>query len=106
VPIYEYECNKCGDSFELIQGFSDKALKKCRKCGGRLHKLISECSFQLKGTGWYVTDYGKSGKSKSATATASTDKKDADTKKEKSKSASKTDSSSSSSSSSSADKKT
>jgi putative FmdB family regulatory protein len=58
VPIYEYRCDKCGDQFEHLQGFSDKPLKKCKKCGGRLRKLVSECSFHLKGSGWYVTDYG------------------------------------------------
>jgi putative FmdB family regulatory protein len=58
VPIYEYSCDKCGDQFEHLQGFSDKPLRKCRKCGGRLKKLVSECSFHLKGSGWYVTDYG------------------------------------------------
>ncbi len=61
MPIYEYQCKKCGDEFDAIQGFSDKPLKKCKKCGGSLHKLISECSFHLKGTGWYVTDYAKPG---------------------------------------------
>jgi putative FmdB family regulatory protein len=58
VPIYEYGCDKCGDQFEHLQGFSDKPLRKCKKCGGRLKKLVSECSFHLKGSGWYVTDYG------------------------------------------------
>lgn len=58
MPIYEYRCDKCGDQFEHLQSFSDKPLKKCKKCGGRLRKLVSECSFQLKGSGWYVTDYG------------------------------------------------
>ena len=58
MPIYEYCCDKCGDQFEHLQGFSDKPLKKCKKCGGRLRKLVSECSFHLKGSGWYVTDYG------------------------------------------------
>jgi len=58
VPIYEYYCEKCGDQFEHLQSFSDKPLKKCKKCGGRLRKLVSECSFHLKGSGWYVTDYG------------------------------------------------
>ncbi|RME27289.1 MAG: zinc ribbon domain-containing protein [Deltaproteobacteria bacterium] len=57
MPIYEYECRKCGDQFDVIQSFSDKPLRKCRKCGGRLTKLVSECSFHLKGSGWYVTDY-------------------------------------------------
>ncbi len=58
MPIYEYCCEKCGDQFEHLQDFSDKPLKKCKKCGGRLRKLVSECSFHLKGSGWYVTDYG------------------------------------------------
>ena len=58
MPIYEYRCDKCGDQFEHLQSFSDKPLKKCKKCGGYLRKLVSECSFQLKGSGWYVTDYG------------------------------------------------
>jgi putative FmdB family regulatory protein len=62
LPIYEYQCTKCQDEFDVIQGFSDKPLKKCKKCGGKLRKLISECSFHLKGTGWYVTDYGKKDK--------------------------------------------
>ena len=58
MPIYEYCCASCGDQFEHIQGFSDKPPRKCKKCGGRLKKLVSECSFHLKGSGWYVTDYG------------------------------------------------
>ncbi len=63
MPIYEYQCTKCGDEFDAIQSFSDRPLRKCKKCGGKLEKLISECNFQLKGTGWYVTDYGKKDKS-------------------------------------------
>lgn len=58
MPIYEYRCQNCGDQFEHLQAFSDKSLRKCKKCGGRLRKLVSECSFRLKGSGWYVTDYG------------------------------------------------
>ncbi len=62
MPIYEYECSKCGQIEEAIQSFSDKPLKKCRHCKGKLHKLISQSSFHLKGSGWYVTDYaGKRG---------------------------------------------
>ncbi len=60
MPIYEYVCIKCGDEFEQLQRFSEKPLEKCKKCGGKLHKLISTSSFQLKGTGWYVTDYARS----------------------------------------------
>ena len=61
MPIYEYRCEKCGSHFEVIQKFSDKPLKFCSNCKGRLTKLISQTSFQLKGSGWYVTDYAKSG---------------------------------------------
>ncbi len=57
MPIYEYECTKCGQEFEVIQGFSDKPLKKCEACGGKVRKLVSQSSFHLKGSGWYVTDY-------------------------------------------------
>ena len=65
MPIYEYQCEKCGSHFEVIQKFSDKPLKFCSNCKGRLTKLISQTSFQLKGSGWYVTDYAKSGKTSS-----------------------------------------
>ncbi len=59
MPIYEYECSKCGNTIEVIQKFSDKPLKKHKGCGGALTKLISASGFQFKGTGWYVTDYGR-----------------------------------------------
>ena len=59
MPIYEYECTKCGNIEEVIQKFSDKPLKKCLSCAGKLHKLVSQSTFHLKGTGWYVTDYAK-----------------------------------------------
>ena len=58
MPIYEYQCEKCGRVLEAYQKFSEPALKTCKNCSGRLHKLISQSSFHLKGTGWYVTDYG------------------------------------------------
>jgi putative FmdB family regulatory protein len=59
MPIYEYECAKCGKRIEVIQKMSDKPLKKHEDCGGALHKLISAAGFQFKGTGWYVTDYAR-----------------------------------------------
>ena len=59
MPIYEYECTKCGKTFEIFQKIADEPLTECRVCGGPLTKLISQCSFHLKGTGWYVTDYKK-----------------------------------------------
>ena len=62
MPIYEYECTKCGKIEEAWQKFSDKPLKTCKHCSGKLHKLVSQSSFHLKGTGWYVTDYANKSK--------------------------------------------
>jgi putative FmdB family regulatory protein len=62
MPLYEYECIDCGQVEEAFQKFSDKPLTTCKNCSGKLHKLISQGSFHLKGSGWYVTDYA--GKSK------------------------------------------
>ena len=64
MPIYEYECPKCGRIEEVLQKISDKPLTQCKHCSGKLHKLVSQSTFHLKGTGWYVTDYA--GKSKGA----------------------------------------
>ena len=62
MPIYEYECTKCGHQKEALQKFSDPSLTECELCHGKLKKLISHSTFHLKGTGWYVTDYAsKSG---------------------------------------------
>jgi putative FmdB family regulatory protein len=70
MPIYEYECTKCGKMTEAIQRFSDPPLTQCSKCDGELHKLISMSTFHLKGSGWYVTDYaGKNQSTSSAKAT-------------------------------------
>lgn len=60
MPIYEYECARCGSVEEVFQKYSDKPLTKCKKCSGKLHKLISQNSFHLKGSGWYATDYASS----------------------------------------------
>ena len=62
MPLYEYQCPKCG-RFELIRKFSDEALTKCPTCGSDIQKLLSAPAIQFKGTGWYITDYAKSGKS-------------------------------------------
>lgn len=61
MPIYEYACTKCGHQLEVMQKISDKPLTRCPNCRGKLEKLFSQTSFQLKGSGWYVTDYNKSG---------------------------------------------
>jgi putative FmdB family regulatory protein len=57
MPIYEYSCQKCGVRVEVMQKITDKPLKRCKSCGGKLEKEWSTSSFQLKGSGWYVTDY-------------------------------------------------
>jgi putative FmdB family regulatory protein len=61
MPLYEYECEAAGHRFEVIQKFSDAPIDKCRVCGSPVHKLQSAPAFHLKGTGWYATDYAKSG---------------------------------------------
>jgi len=63
MPLYEYQCDACGHRFEVIQKFSDPPIAVCPSCGGAVHKLQSAPAFQFKGTGWYVTDYAKSGSS-------------------------------------------
>ena len=59
MPIYEYQCSDCGKCFERMQKITEEPLSSCPFCSGTVKKLVSNCSFQLKGTGWYVTDYGK-----------------------------------------------
>jgi len=63
MPIYEYECTKCGNIEEALQKFSDKPLTRCAHCQGKLTKLVSQSSFHLKGSGWYATDYANKSKS-------------------------------------------
>ena len=60
MPLYEYQCEACGQRFEKIQKFSDPPLEVCAKCGqGPIHKLLSSPAIQFKGSGWYITDYAK-----------------------------------------------
>ena len=61
MPLYEYECLKCGHRFEEIQKFSDEPLTEHNRCGGELRKLLSAPAIQFKGTGWYITDYARAG---------------------------------------------
>ena len=86
MPIYEYTCKKCGN-FEAMQRITEDPLKKCPTCGAKVTKLISQSAFHLKGSGWYMTDYGKNGANTSSSnkteesASSSSDVKDAkDTK--------------------------
>src|ERR1700746_2060266 len=94
MPLYEYECKKCGHRFERIQRFSDPMVKKCPECGSKGEQMISAPAVQCKGSGWYATDYAKSsGASKSesksdsdgkadSTKDSSSKDKDSGTKKE------------------------
>jgi putative FmdB family regulatory protein len=78
MPLYEYECKKCGHRFERIQRFSDAMVKKCPECGGKVEQMISAPAVQFKGSGWYVTDYAKKGSG----ASKSDSKSDSDGKAE------------------------
>ena len=62
MPIYEYQCQKCGEISEIFLRTGEKAPKKCETCDGKLKRIISAAGFQFKGTGWYVTDYARKGK--------------------------------------------
>ena len=90
MPIYEYECGKCGEIFEVMQKMSDPPPKK-HTCGSkRVKRVMSRSSFILKGSGWYVTDYARKDKGgDSASGSANTDNS---AKKSESKSESKADS--------------
>ena len=59
MPIYEYQCAQCGEIFEAFQRITDEPLSQCKFCKGKVEKLISHSSFQLKGSGWYLTDYAR-----------------------------------------------
>jgi putative FmdB family regulatory protein len=91
VPLFEYECSKCGHRFEKIHKFADRSIKTCPKCGGKVARLPSAPAIQFKGTGWYITDYARKGQtggddksSKSGDEKASKPSEDKPTKVEKS----------------------
>jgi putative FmdB family regulatory protein len=70
MPLYEYECTACAHRFEVIQKYSDAPIDICPKCGGAVSKLFSSPAIQFKGSGFYLTDYGRGGKSDIGTETA------------------------------------
>jgi len=86
MPLYEYECESCGATFEVIQKFTDHSVDTCRTCGGTVRRLLSAPAIQFKGTGWYITDYARKGaggaekeKEKEKTGAASTESSAAST---------------------------
>jgi len=90
MPIYEYVCDFCHHKFQLLQKFGEESPKKCPNCGkeGGIRKLISQTMFELKGTGWYVTDYkntsSKEDKTESKSAKESKISEKSETKEAKS----------------------
>ena len=91
MPVYEYECGKCGVRVEEIQKFSDAPLKKHSGCGGRLKRMLSAPAFQFKGSGWYVTDYARKGASSEGAKEAKEAKEAKADKKAEAKTDTKTD---------------
>lgn len=86
MPIYEYRCSICNHQFESLQKVGARALRKCPECSGKLEKLVSRTSFQLKGGGWFDQGYGsKSGGAKPGAAKKAAAAPDGGSKSEPSK---------------------
>jgi putative FmdB family regulatory protein len=80
MPLYEYQCEACGQRFEMIQKFSDAPPDACRLCGkGPVQRLLSSPAIQFKGSGWYITDYAKKGGGEAAPASKSDSKSETKT---------------------------
>jgi putative FmdB family regulatory protein len=75
LPLYEYLCTKCKHRFEKIQKFSDRMVKKCPECGGKVENVLHAPAVQFKGAGWYVTDYAKKSSVESKDNAAKSDNK-------------------------------
>ena len=92
MPLYEYRCAKCGNVFEVIQKFSDTPLTVHEACGGTVERLISRSGFSLKGSGWYATDYPRSGSTPKESGDSKSESKSAETKSSEGKTETKTES--------------
>ena len=77
MPLYEYECKKCGKRVERIEKMDGPHLRKCPHCGGLVDRLMSRPAIQFKGSGWYVTDYARS------SSTGDSEKRDSASEAEK-----------------------
>jgi putative FmdB family regulatory protein len=71
MPVYEYRCHECGETFEVRQKFSDTPITVHEACGGEVERLISAPALQFKGSGWYVTDYARNGTARDETSKGS-----------------------------------
>lgn len=76
MPLYEYRCRQCNQTFEVMQKFSDAPLTIHEGCGGEVDRLLSPPVLQFKGSGWYVTDYGRNGSSASSNSSEKSSKSD------------------------------
>lgn len=86
MPIYEYECIPNKHRFEVIQKFNDPPVTHCTVCGEPVQKLLSSPAIQFKGSGWYITDYARKGKSDGDSSSTSTKPSETAAKKETTKS--------------------
>ena len=84
MPLYEYECFVCGHGFERIRKVANASSVDCPECGGKVRRLLGVPALQFKGSGWYVTDYGKGNEGRS-NALAKTEETDAPPPKSESK---------------------
>ena len=92
MPLYEYECDACAHRFEVIhQKFSDAPVETCPRCGGVVRKLLSSPAIQFKGTGWYITDYARSGKTDGKSETGKGEGEKGESAKNESKNEGKTE---------------
>jgi putative FmdB family regulatory protein len=92
MPRYEYRCEQCGETFIVKQKFVDEPLTVHENCGGKVERLISAPALQLKGTGWYVTDYGRNHTPSSSSGSNGQSEGKSDTKSADTKSDTKTES--------------
>ena len=103
MPLYEYQCEACEQRFERIQKFSDPLVETCPHCAGKVRKLLSSPAIQFKGSGWYITDYGRQDK-KGGDGNKAASSDTSDTSNKKTESTSSSDALSSSGSSATTDK--
>lgn len=82
MPLYEYKCHRCGKRLEVRQHFSEAPLSVHEECGGELERLVSLPSLQFKGTGWYVTDYGRGKSSQPANGKPESNQESKESKQE------------------------
>ncbi len=91
MPLYEYECDACAHRFEKIQKFSDPLVDVCPKCAGHVRKLLSSPAIQFKGSGFYITDYPRQGKTGGSAESSSSSKSESGEKSAEKKSDTKSD---------------